>query len=48
MGLIANQLAFDLLLKLKQKIKDKRIEKRLLGSTSTLKNPKHRHFADRM
>ena len=48
MGQIANQLAYDNLLKLKQKIKDKRKEKRLPGSSNTLKNPKHRHFTDRM
>ena len=40
MGLIANQLAFDLLLKLKQKIKDKRIEKKAAGKHQYTEKPK--------
>ena len=40
MGLIANQIALDLLLKLKQKIKDKRDQKKAAGKQQYTEKPK--------
>ena len=40
MGLIANQIALDLLLKLKQKIKDIRKEKKAAGKQQYSEKPK--------
>lgn len=40
MGLITNQIALDLLLKLKQKIKDKRKEKKAAGKQQCTEKPK--------
>ena len=40
MGLIANQIALDLLLKLKQKIKDKREQKKAAGKQLYTEKPK--------
>ncbi|MPM85448.1 hypothetical protein SDC9_132529 [bioreactor metagenome] len=39
MGLISNQIALDLLLKLKQKIKDKRDQKKAAGKQQCTENP---------